>query len=194
MVENADLTRELTIFVQVHLNNHFSFFQLKNSGMIEYLVLCLSTRNGDRALDLLERFQEVSVDYNDNLKLGLFNQNDLQLIQEDKHGAGLPVTTELDPTQIEKEVLHPDYKRNPHLAESIFLRFLPVPFIKFLYEKGKQQFLDTYKKSSFESPILIWNADLRGILEQEIKDHSKVFIQELKAYAANPTDNPLPIY
>ena len=53
MLQNGDLTREVLIFIEMHLNNHFAFFKLKNSGMIEFLILCLSTRNGDRALSLL---------------------------------------------------------------------------------------------------------------------------------------------
>ena len=56
MIENIDLTRELTIFILMHMDNHYSFFRLKNSGMIEYLILALYSRNGDRALNILEKF------------------------------------------------------------------------------------------------------------------------------------------
>jgi len=56
MVENTDITRELTIFIQSHMNNHYSYFKLKNSGMIEYLILCLATKNSDRALEILQKF------------------------------------------------------------------------------------------------------------------------------------------
>ena len=80
MVEKSDLTRELTIFIQTHLNNHFTYFQLKNSGMIEYLILNLATRNGERSLEILEKFQEVCIDFNLTLKFGLFNNNDLKMI------------------------------------------------------------------------------------------------------------------
>lgn len=79
-IENADLTRELTIFISMHLNSHFSFYKLRNSGLIEFLIRCLSTRNGDRALEILEKIQEVCSDYNKKLKLGLFNFNDLNMI------------------------------------------------------------------------------------------------------------------
>ncbi len=53
MVENNDLTRELTIFIEKHMNNHYSYFKLKNSGMIEYLILGLASKNGDRDLEIL---------------------------------------------------------------------------------------------------------------------------------------------
>ena len=39
----------------------------------------------------------------------------------------------------------------------------------------------------YESPILIWNSKLRSILEENIKENSKEFIQELQEYAAKPT-------
>ena len=56
ILQNSDLTREVLIFIETHLNSHFAFFKLKNSGMIEFLILCLSTKNGDRALALLFKF------------------------------------------------------------------------------------------------------------------------------------------
>lgn len=80
MIENIDLTRELTIFIQAHMNNHYTYYKLKNSGMIEFLILCMSSRNGDRALEILQKFQEVSFDFNNHLKMGLFNANDLKML------------------------------------------------------------------------------------------------------------------
>jgi hypothetical protein len=56
LLENADLTREVLRFVQSHLNNHFSLFKLKETGVIELLILCLSTKNGELALSLLQEF------------------------------------------------------------------------------------------------------------------------------------------
>lgn len=69
---------------------------------------------------------------------------------------------------------------------SIFLRLLPVPLIMFLHEKGAQDFLQAYKSSSFESPILIWNDELRHILESEIRTHSQEFIEQLKVFSRLP--------
>src|SRR3569833_2137588 len=69
------------------------------------------------------------------------------------------------------------------LSESIFLRYLPVTFIKFLYENGKQKFLQVYKMQHYESPILIWNAELRSILENAIKEQTKEFEDEIREFA-----------
>ena len=37
---------------------------------------------------------------------------------------------------------------------------------------------------NYESPILIWNAQLRQRLEDTIKDHFQSFIDELKEFAS----------
>ena len=58
MLQNEDLTREVLIFIQMHLSDHFSMFQMKDTGLIEFLILSLnSTINGFRALQLLNIFQ-----------------------------------------------------------------------------------------------------------------------------------------
>mmetsp|Transcript_3245 Transcript_3245/g.2186 ORF Transcript_3245/g.2186 Transcript_3245/m.2186 type:complete len:118 (+) Transcript_3245:1496-1849(+) len=74
----------------------------------------------------------------------------------------------------------------PILGESIFLRYLPIPFIKYLYEKGKSKFLEVYKSQNYESPILIWNADLRNLLENAIRAHTAEFLGQLKEFARRP--------
>ncbi len=57
----------------------------------------------------------------------------------------------------------------PLLQDSIFLRYMPVPFIKYLYEEREPLFLDVYKMDSFRSPILIWNKKMRLHLERKIR-------------------------
>jgi len=80
MINNHDLKREVLIFIETHLNTHYAFSILRNTGIIELLILCLSTRNGDRALALLLKFQEVCIDFNEQIKLSKFNKNDLKMI------------------------------------------------------------------------------------------------------------------
>lgn len=70
MLQNSDLTREVLIFIETHLNNHYAFFKLKNSGIIEFLILNLFTKNGERALALIGKIQEVCIGFNENLKFG----------------------------------------------------------------------------------------------------------------------------
>ena len=40
--------------------------------------------------------------------------------------------------------------------------------------------------NNYESPILIWNAELRGILESAIKDHTHEFISMMREFAKLP--------
>ena len=57
MLDNGDLTREVLIFIEKHLSDHYTFYKMKDMGMIEFLILCLATRNNFRALKLLKIFQ-----------------------------------------------------------------------------------------------------------------------------------------
>ena len=66
------------------MNNHFTLYKLKHSGLIEFLILALNTRNGDRALHLLLKVQEVCITFNGSLDYKEFTTHDLQIIREDK--------------------------------------------------------------------------------------------------------------
>jgi hypothetical protein len=82
-LKNDDLTRELSLFILTHIDNHYFFYLLKDFGMIELLIIKLSSpKNSERALKLLERFQEVSFDYNTggDIKLGSFSINDSSIL------------------------------------------------------------------------------------------------------------------
>jgi len=76
-------------------------------------------------------------------------------------------------------------KKKLLLEESIFLRFFPVPLIAYYYEKGQQSFLKVYKEKSYRSPILIWNQELRLLLENKITEHARGFIEKLKEFASS---------
>ena len=60
----------------------------------------------------------------------------------------------------------------PLLGDSIFLRYLPVPFIKYLYENDEQIFLEIYRRHDYRHPILIWSASMRKTLEEKIKSNA----------------------
>ena len=77
-------------------------------------------------------------------------------------------------------------KRLPPVLESIFLRYLPTPFIKFLLERGLNEFLSVYRMDSYRHAILIWNRDQRQILEQQIRQTAHTFLGELMDFAQDP--------
>ena len=53
LLQNKHLTREVLCFIDNHLSNHYTLFKLKDSGLIEFLILSLNSRNGERALSIL---------------------------------------------------------------------------------------------------------------------------------------------
>jgi hypothetical protein len=70
------------------------------------------------------------------LKLGLFNSNDLKMLQDDKEKAYKNHFIGTDYDNQNETKVNSENRKYTILAESIFLRYLPIPFIKFLYEEG----------------------------------------------------------
>jgi hypothetical protein len=99
--------------------------------------------------------------------MGQFSPNDINVLIEDK-----------EETEVEGPMTIEDIKekRMKVLAESIFLRYFPLPLLKFLYEKGEKAFLEAYQAEDFTSPILIWNSQLRIHLESTLIDYFDTMI------------------
>ena len=72
------------------------------------------------------------------------------------------------------------------MGDSIFLRYLPVPFIKFLYENDEQRFLEIYRRHDYRHPLLIWSASMRQTLENKIKNNASQFLKQLADFARDP--------
>lgn len=138
--------------------------------MIELLIKTLSSpKNSQRALKLLERFQEVSFDYNSGgeVKLGNFSSNDSSILIANKE------------TQQKQIAMSGNTQRQTKiLSESIFLRFFPLALIQYFYENGEEKFLEAYQSESFSSTILIWNIEMRLILEKAIDAHFLKIIKD----------------
>ena len=137
----------------------------------------------------------MCIEFNENLKFGLFNSNDLKMIQEDKNktfnirkrGDEIETTAEKINFFDQTYKAHKESgKRLPLLLESIFLRYLPVPFIKFLYEMRERYFLEVYRMQNYRSPILIWSSELRKHLEDKIKSNATDFLGKLRDFASDP--------
>ena len=221
MLQNQHLTREVLLFIEVHLNNHFTLYKLKHSGLIEFLILALNTRNGDRALQLLLKIQEVCITFNGCLNFDEFSTHDLQIIREDKEAtfvqesstrpidntSGIFSSMDLrsairtDPATPLFDEVYSERKRQgkrlPPVLESIFLRYLPTPFIKFLFERGPDEFLRVYRMDEYRHPIPIWNREQRQLLEARITQTAQGFMSELKNFASDaerlklPTEIPM---
>jgi hypothetical protein len=101
--------------------------------------------------------------------MGQFSPNDINVLIEDKK------ETEVEGPMTIEDIKE---KRMKVLAESIFLRYFPLPLLKFLYEKGEKAFLEAYQAEDFTSPILIWNSQLRIHLESTLIDYFDAMIIE----------------
>ena len=86
---------------------------------------------------------------------------------------------------ISKELVLTTDDSPPLLGDSIFLRYLPVPFIKYLYEnqKNDQKFLEIYRRHDYRHPRLIWNQSMRNTLEDKIKNNARKFLSDLREFA-----------
>lgn len=52
--------------------------------------------------------------------------------------------------------------------------------IKFLFERGIDEFLAVYRLDLYESPVLIWSKELRTNMEEAIRANTADFLQALK--------------
>ena len=84
------------------------------------------------------------------------------------------------------------------MGDSIFLRYLPVPFLKYLYENDEQRFLEIYRRHDYRHPTLIWNQSMRQTLEDTIKDNARAFLADLRWFANDPeafrTPGRIPVF
>lgn len=67
--------------------------------------------------------------------MGQFSQNEINVLVEDRKESEINGPVSIDKI---KE------KRMKVLAESIFLRYFPLPLLNFLYENGEKAFLEAF--------------------------------------------------
>jgi len=110
----------------------------------------------------LLQLQEVAFDYNEDLDLKVqFDSNDIKLIENDK---------EID------------------MKSSVFLRYIPIPLVRKAHIRSEQEdFLQIFKKQSYEKATLIWNIEMRNILTQQINFNSDQLIKDLIVYVKRRT-------
>ena len=63
LVENNDLTRCILVFILRHLDSHYALFQLRQSGVVEFLMLQLDNQTPTKTeYDMMERIPLQSKD------------------------------------------------------------------------------------------------------------------------------------
>lgn len=67
LLENEDLNKVILNFITKRLKCHYSLTNLLENGIVEALLLNLHTKNGKKALLVLDRINEFEKEYNDDL-------------------------------------------------------------------------------------------------------------------------------
>ena len=141
------------------LGNFFKYSgnSLIEIGLIDFLINCLNENTGLYALDLLYQIQKIAVNYNKDIDFSLYSISDQELIA-----------------------------MNEKIKKSVFLRFLPVPFVKIIVEaEDSKQILQLYTKENIEESTIIWSKGMRELLEKELSVHLDKFNQELSKFVDN---------
>ena len=143
--------------------------EYKQNGIVDLLMQSIDNNNGKTIISLLCQIQKYVNDYNKDLQFTKFDVVDQEIIRQD-----------------------------PKIKNSIFLRYLPIPFVKFLTnETNEENIYKIFMAESHKSPELIWNREMFEHLNCQLKEHLDAFIKVLKNYALNKqcrSLETLPIY
>ncbi len=128
----------------------------KASGLVDFLVASLEGPAAKDAFMLLCKLQELYKEYNAGLDTS-------KMIEADKE----IVTT------------------NERVQQSIFLRFLPVPFVRtimkdFNYERS----YEIFAADNARQPELVWDKDMRGLMLREVRGHVEKYVKTLQEFAS----------
>ena len=159
------------------LGNHFMykrFLNVKECGIVDILmyVLCVDPEATEEIISLLCSLQELCGEsFNADLDFNNFSRADKELITN-----------------------------NEKIKSSLFLRFFPVPFVKFIVEENNTGAISAiYKKSNHKQADLIWSKTMRALLEEKIKLHMSPFLLELDKFVSKKggkgrTVEQMPVY
>jgi len=143
----------------------------KVKPLVDILIKTLNKETGEEALGLLYNIQRVFNDYNSDLDLSVFSLADRQLINT-----------------------------NDRIKNSIFLRYVTVPFVKRITENSsKSDILSTFMIENIIQSTLIWTKEMRELLQNTLDEHLKSFQTLLKDFVKTKTPNyrtthNMPIY
>jgi hypothetical protein len=143
----------------------------KVKPLVDIVIETLNEETGEEALELLYNIQRVSNDYNNDLDFSVFSLADRELINT-----------------------------NDRIKDSIFLRYLTVPFVKRITESSsKSEILSTFIAENIQESTLIWTGEMRELLQDTLDEHLKQFLTLLKDFVKTKTPNyriiaNIPIY
>lgn len=129
--------------------------------LVDILVATLDEETGEEVLELLGNVQRASEEYNKDLDFAKFSLADQELINT-----------------------------NEKIKDSIFLRYLTVPFVKRITESSSNvEVLKTYMSENIQESTLIWTVQMRRLLHATLQDHLKPFQTDLLTFVRTKTPN-----
>ncbi len=167
LVRSATLRRDAIKFVL----RHFSADPLlRETGIVDFLLLCLDESTGMEALQLVAEIQEKNAEgYNAELDLGSLSALDCELVRS-----------------------------SPRIQESILLRYFPVCVTKYFVEtENTKNALGVFLSHGVAWPYLIWQKDMRKLLKLKLKEGFAELRKSLREYAVTEAylqNRKIPLY
>ena len=162
LVKNSGIRKNVIKFIGRHFPSC-----LKETGIIDLLMICINKDTGLESLQLLYKIQEHFTHFNDGLDFTQF----------------LPVDQEL-------------IGKSLKLRNSVFLRYLPVCLVRYLAEEeNAKNVLTVFLSSDTTQPTLIWNKEQRSIFRRTLKAHLVELRGEIAEFVSkyNKVEN-IPLY
>ena len=159
LIDNPELRKKTMKFI----GNYFVSpgIRLKDTGIVDFLLMCVDEKTGAEALTLLYRIQGVNEEYNKDIDFSKLSNADRELIST-----------------------------NDKIMNSIFLRYFPVPFVKYMTEEtNADQILKVYSSETIEEPALLWSKDMRRLLRQTLETHLSGFRKQLAEFVSTKKAN-----
>ncbi len=141
------------------VDEHLLCPELDFPGLIDLLVASLDGPAGKEAFGLLCKIQQIYKEYN----------------------AGLDTSKMIG---ADKEIM----AANERVRCSVFLRFLPVPFVRIIVKDQADKTYDIFCAEKHRQPEVIWNKEMRALLLGEIRGHvGEKYLKAIREFAAQKT-------
>lgn len=140
------------------------------------MILTLHTKNGRKALTILDKISEFSNDFNDDI--------DYQNKASKEEQATLAKL---------------DHSTQIKIKNSVLCRFLPITLLDMYVSEDKKTFLEIYKHDNIQNEYIIWNSENRDHMLGCIRKHFEPQIIQLVEFSEQEYDyikvpGNLPLY
>jgi hypothetical protein len=128
-------------------------------------MLTLHTKNGRKALTILDRINEFTTDFNDDI---------------DYHKQA---------SKEEQATLSKlDHQTQIKIKNSLLCRFLPTTLLDMYVSEDKKTFLEIYKHDDIQNEYIIWNSENRDHMLSTLRRHFEPQIMQLVEFSEKEFD------